>query len=151
MQKTIFITIFFFSFLFLQNGIAQKDNVWNTLFLIKFERPSGDETSPFATAGTGKFISMIEAMNGSEIELKGYIIPLDGQKAQSHFMFSAYPFAACFFCGKAGPESVMEVFMADNKKVEFSEKPITIKGKFKFLPNRMEEVMYQLEFAELVK
>ena len=131
--------------------MAQKDNVWNTLFLIKFERQSGDGSSPLATAGNGKFTEMIQAMNGSEIELKGYIIPLDGQKAQSHFMFSAYPFANCFFCGKAGPESVMEVFMADSEKVEFSEQAITIKGTFKFLPNRLEEVMYQLENAELIK
>lgn len=140
------------SFLFLESGIAQtKKNVWSTLAMMKYERQYAQSDGIGAQAGKGRFLPLIEALVGEEIEVKGYIIPLTGQKAQNHFMFSAYPFASCFFCGKAGPESVIEVFMKDNKKVEYSEKSITIKGKFKFLPNKLDDIMYQLELGELVE
>jgi hypothetical protein len=140
------------SIFFIDNGIAQtKKNVWSTLAMMKYERQYAENDGIGAQAGQGRFLPLIEALVGEEIEVKGYIIPLSGQKAQNHFMFSAYPYASCFFCGKAGPESVIEVFMKDNKKVEYSDKAITIKGKFKFLPNKLDDIMYQLEFGELVE
>ena len=150
MSKIIPILLFF-SFFLVESGFAQKKNVWNTLALMKYERQYAESDGIGAQAGQGRFLPMIEQLNGTEIEVKGYIIPLSGKKAQSHFMFSAYPFASCFFCGKAGPESVIEVFMKDDKKVEYSDNSITIKGVFKFLPNKMDDIMYQLEFGEVVE
>ena len=144
----IFLLVSIFTF---QEIFAQNKNVWNTLALMKFERQYAQNDGIGGQAGQGRFLPIIEALDGEEIEVKGYIIPLSGKKAQSHFMFSAYPFASCFFCGKAGPESVMEVFMKDDKKVEYSDNSITIKGKFKFLPNKLDDIMYQLEFGELVE
>ena len=128
---------------------AQQTNVWNTLGMMKFERQYAEGDIGSQAGSGGRFRTLIENMDGDEIEVKGYVIPLSGKKAQSNFMFSAYPYNMCFFCGKAGPESVMEVFMKDNKTVNFSEKPIKIVGTFRFYPNDPNEIMYKLENARL--
>ncbi len=150
MIKFVFVSLMFFVMV-PEDVVAQQKNVWNTLALMKFERQYAESDAIGGQAGQGRFLPIIEALDGQEIEVKGYIIPLSGKKAQSHFMFSAFPFASCFFCGKAGPESVMEVFMKDDKKVEYSDNSITLKGKFKFLPNKLDDIMYQLELGEVVQ
>ena len=124
-------------------------NVWRTLGLMKFERQYSEHDGISQQAG--RFVSIIEALEGKEITVKGYVVPLSGKKAQSHFMFSAYPFSDCFFGGKAGPESVIEAFTKDNKKISFSEKPITLKGIFKFPSRDPNDIMFTLENAELVE
>jgi hypothetical protein len=151
MNKILPILMLLFLFVGQQEGLAQKKNVWSTLGMMKYERQFSENDGINANRGGGsKFRPLIEALDGEEIEVTGYIIPLSGKKAQSHLMFSMYPFATCFFCGNAGPETVMEVFMKDDKKVEFTEDAITLKGKFKFLGNRTDDVMFHLELAEKV-
>ena len=125
----------------------RKENIWRTLALMKYERE--DSQSSGGLKAKGHFISMIEALEGKEITLKGYIVPLSGKKAQSHFMFSAYPYENCFFCGKAGPESVVEVFTAERQKIPYSDKAVFIKGIFKFTSRNPEGVMFTLENATL--
>lgn len=126
-------------------------NVWSTLALMKYERQYAESDGIGGNAGqAGRFRPIIEEMDGDEIELRGYIIPLNGKKAQSLFMFSAYPYDMCFFCGKAGPESVMEVTMLPGKQVEYSDDSIILKGTFRFMPNDPNGIMYKLDNAEFV-
>jgi hypothetical protein len=125
------------------------DNVWRTLALMKFERQYS-ENDGIGQQRKGRFVPLIEALEGKEITLKGYIVPLSGKKAQSHFMFSAYPYSDCFFCGKAGPESVVEAFTKNQTLITFTEGVITLKGIFKFTSRDPNDVMFTLENAELV-
>ena len=134
--------------LFTSTGVmAQANkNIWTTLALMKFERHKGNGS------GQGsQIIPLIEKLDGTEVTVKGYVIPLSGKKAQSHFMFSAYPFANCYFCGNAGPETIMEAFAKDEKKIKFSENSITLKGTFKFTSRDPNDVMFTLENAVLVE
>ena len=119
--------------------------MWSTLALMKIERDLGS-----ASEGESKIIPLIEALDGMEITVKGYVIPLSGKKAQSHFMFSAYPYANCYFCGNAGPETIMETFAKNDEKVEFSDTAITLKGIFKFTSRDPNDIMFTLEQAVLV-
>lgn len=137
----------FLSLLFFSTGLmAQSDkNIWSTLALMKFERHKGNGTSKGS-----QIIPLIEQLDGTEVTVKGYIIPLSGKKAQSHFMFSAYPFANCYFCGNAGPETIMEAFVKGDEKVKFSENAITLKGTFKFSSRDPNDIMFTLENAVLV-
>jgi hypothetical protein len=125
------------------------DNVWRTLALMKFERQYS-ENDGIGQQQQGRFISLIEALEAKEITLKGYIVPLSGKNAQSHFMFSAYPYSDCFFCGKAGPESVVEVFTKNQKLITFKEGAITLKGIFRFTSRDPNDIMFTLENAEVV-
>lgn len=123
----------------------EGSEVWNTLSFVKFtqgEMPGKEKNN--------KMTSLISDMEDKEIQVRGYIIPLTGKKAQNHFMFSAFPYAMCYFCGNAGPETVMEVYMQIGKKVEFSEKPILLKGKFKWHSKDLTDVMFKLEEAEVI-
>ncbi len=69
-----------------------------------------------------------KTLNQKEIEISGYMIALDVKRKQSHFMFSRYPQNMCFFCGAAGPESAMQVFMANNVELEHTTDKIKIRG-----------------------
>jgi len=86
-------------------------------------------------------------MDGQEIEVDGYIIPLDGKVKQSHFVYSAFPANMCFFCGKAGPETAMEVFMKDNKKVAYSDLKIRLKGNLQINESDGSNLIYTLRDA----
>jgi hypothetical protein len=147
MRKTI-LFIFFVSILSTISINAQNEkNIWSTLALLEFEQK--DDSGNFDEEGN--ILPLIEAFEGKEVEVAGYVIPLSGKKAQSHFMFSAYPYASCFFCGKAGPETIMEVFVKDDKKIEFSEKKISIKGTFHFTSRNPNDVMFTLKNAEIAE
>lgn len=143
--------ICFVSLLFATQSAEAQDtgNPWRTLGLMKFERQFDE--SDGVSQQKGRFVPIIKALEGKEITIKGYVIPLSGKKAQSHFMFSAYPFSDCFFCGKAGPESVIEVFTKDDKKIAFDDESITIKGIFYFTSQDPNDVMFTLKEAEFVK
>ncbi len=135
------IIILLLAFCFAGSALLKAQaNAWSTLAMMKYERTE-------STEGGGQFVKMIEALEGKKIMLKGYIIPLSGKKGQSHFMFSAFPYANCFFCGNAGPESVIEVFAKDNKKIAYCEKAIAIKGRFHFTSRDPNGVMYTLREA----
>lgn len=47
----------------------------------------------------------IDALRGKDIFITGYVLPVDNKG--EIYALSAYPFSSCFFCGGAGPESVM--------------------------------------------
>lgn len=136
-----------FALLFTIGGLfAQNEkNVWTTLALMKFERHKGNGSSKGS-----QIIPLIEALDGKEITVKGYVIPLNGKKAQSHFMFSAYPYSSCYFCGGAGPETIMEAFTKSSEKIEYSENAITLKGTFRFISKDPNDIMFNLENAVLV-
>ncbi|MFK7807681.1 MAG: DUF3299 domain-containing protein [Saprospiraceae bacterium] len=150
MKLRYFSFLLFLSFWSTQNVLLAQntENVWRTLALMKFERQYSENDG--IGQQQGRFVPIIEALEGKEITLKGYVIPLTGKKAQSHFMFSAYPFSDCFFCGKAGPESVVEAFTKDEKKIAFSDDAITIKGIFKFTSRDPNDIMFTVENVELV-
>lgn len=61
---------------------------------------------------------------------------------------SAYPYNMCFFCGGAGPETVMEV--TANDPVKYSTSRITLRGKLQLNDADINKLMYQLTDAELV-
>ncbi len=128
---------------------AQSPSTWKILSKVSFKKEFDD----FIGMDIEKpiYTQPVLDLSGTEITVKGYIIPLKGKKAQSHFMFSAYPYNMCFFCGAAGPETVMQVFTKDKKEVEFTSKPITIKGKLSLNHGDVNELMYTLSNAEVVE
>ena len=93
-----------------------------------------------------QFTSEIKALDGKEITINGYIVPL--QADGNVFMVSAYPVSTCFFCGAAGPESVLEVY--PGKPIPYSEKVITLKGILRLNYNDPIKMPYIVEKAQLV-
>ena len=95
------------------------------------------------------FSEEIKANEGKEIFLKGYIIPTDGFKSHKEFVFSAFPYSSCFFCGAAGPETVIEVFASEG--ISYTSESISIKGKLKLNSTDVNRLMFALHDVKLVK
>jgi hypothetical protein len=90
-----------------------------------------------------KFSEDIKALDGKVVELKGFIIPLQETTTTTYFMLSYFPFSNCYFCGAAGPETVVEVKAA--KPVIYTSKPVVLSGKLKLNRSDEEHLFYILE------
>lgn len=95
------------------------------------------------------FSKDVKDLDGKIIELQGYIIPVEGYKSHKEFIFSAYPYSSCFFCGAAGPETVMEV--KSDEPVKYTVNPIKIKGKLRLNDKDINKLMYGLSDAKIVE
>ncbi len=93
----------------------------------------------------------LKELEGKEIKLKGYILALEGIKDQEHFMFSLFPFDICYFCGGAGPETVVEVFTKNKKKIRYTSKSVMIKGVLELNNDDINMHMYILRNVTLIQ
>jgi len=125
-------------------AVAQ-DNFWNTLaevgYATKKDASGYDVEVPL-------FSKHLKTFQGKKIRLKGYIIPLAEVGDQSKFMLSALPFNVCYFCGAAGPETVVEVASAE--KIKFSTKPMVLEGTLMLNDKDPDHHMYILKAAKVI-
>ena len=80
---------------------AQDDNLWQSLADLTFKKEY-DEMLGFKV-DVPVFSETLKQLEGQEVTVKGYIIPVEGYKSHTEFVFSAYPYNMCFFCGRSGP------------------------------------------------
>lgn len=126
---------------------AQQVGAWQALADVKIEKKmdkSGKYEIEFPVFG-----NTVKALANKEIVLKGYIIPLEELQGQNYFVFSALPYSMCFFCGNAGPETVIEV--KTKATIPFTDKQISIKGKLQINEGDPDHLMYILNEAVQVK
>jgi len=128
-------------------GQNSNKNTWQSLAKITYTKQY-DELLGFKV-DIPVFSDEIKAMAGKEIEVKGYIIPVEGYKSHTEFIFSAFPYNMCFFCGGAGAETVMEVYSAE--PIKYQTEVITIKGILKLNDTDINQLMYILADATLVE
>ena len=88
------------------------------------------------------FSDDIKAMEGKEILVKGYIIPVEGYASHKEFIFSAFPYNMCFFCGGAGPETVMEI--EAKEPVKYTAEQIYLKGILSLNSDDINHLMYKM-------
>jgi len=136
------------SALFGQDESASTDvNLWKTLSKITYKK----EYDEFLGFKIDKpvFAEDVKNIEGQVVTVKGYIIPVEGYKSHSEFIFSAYPYNMCFFCGGAGPETVMEVEASED--VEYTAEQVTLTGKLVLNADDVNRLMYLLVDATLVQ
>ncbi|MCB0561992.1 MAG: hypothetical protein H6573_07280 [Lewinellaceae bacterium] len=146
MKNTILIIAAILGIAALQPAQAQ-DKVWKTLSKITFKKEY-NEMMGFKV-DVPVFSEEVKALEGKEVAIRGYIIPVEGYKGHKEFIFSAYPYNMCFFCGGAGPETVMEVFA--DESIEYTAEPITIRGKLELNADDINRLIYAMKGAEKVK
>ena len=129
------------------DGFGQADEVWKTLSKITYKKEY-NELLGFKV-DMPVFSEPILSLNEKEIQIRGYMIPVEGYNMQDEFILSAYPYNMCFFCGGAGPETVMEVYAKD--KVKYTTEPIVIKGKLALNDDDINALMYKLTDAEIIE
>lgn len=119
---------------------------WKTLSKITFKKEY-DEIMGFKV-DKPVFSKEVTALENKVIEIKGYIIPVEGYKNHKEFVFSAFPYNMCFFCGGAGPETVMEVL--SKEPVKYTAEAVTLRGKLQTNSDDINRLIYMLIDAELV-
>ena len=97
--------------------------------------------------GAFSFTPAIQQLDGEAVRIKGFLIPLDTDGEA--YALSAYPLSSCFFCGNAGPGSVMELLLAEPRRFQTDEY-LTFEGKLGLSP-ASEGLVFQLRGARLVK
>lgn len=96
-----------------------------------------------------KFPEDLKKLNGKPVTVEGYVVPVD--KSGSSIALSANPYAACFFCGKAGPASVMTVKLkVKNPKYKIDDY-LKFTGKLRLNDDDIKEFYYILEEASETK
>jgi hypothetical protein len=135
---------FIFLFLFANILVANTQTMWPVLAKVTYKK----EYDALLGIKVDRpiFSADVKALAGKEIRLKGYIIPTDGYKSHTEFVFSAFPYSSCFFCGKAGPETVIEV-QAD-EPIQYTSEPIEIKGKLRLNEKDINRLMYLMVDAK---
>jgi len=131
-----------------QETKKKEVNVWKILAMVTMTKQFNEEMGIDFDVPT--FSKAVKKINGTEITIKGYILPLKASKDQKYFILSAYPYNMCYFCGGAGPESVMEVY--SSKPVAATKKIVKLKGTLQVNYNpSIGQVLYTLKNAQIVK
>ena len=86
-------------------GKTQENISWDILANVVWHEEIDTATGYKNSVGT--FGDDLLKLNGQEVYISGYVIPLDAMGLSYALSRSSY--ASCFFCGQAGPETVMEL------------------------------------------
>ena len=126
---------------------TKKKSLWKTLSKITYKKKM-DEVMGFKI-DVPVFSKKIKDLEGKEVIVKGYIIPVEGYKSHKEFILSAFPYNMCFFCGGAGPETVMEVKAIEG--VEYSAEQVLLKGVLTLNDEDPSSLMFLLKDAVLIE
>lgn len=91
--------------LLLNKLYAQEVDAWEILADTEFSEKYFEEEE--ATFLAPSFGPLTQSYEGKPFTVSGFLIPLD--PGNNEYILSKYPYASCFFCGGAGPESVIEL------------------------------------------
>ena len=91
--------------------------------------------------------SDLKTKNKKKIVMSGFIIPIDNVS----YALSKNVFASCFFCGQAGPETIMGIkFKGPTPKLK-TDQYVTMEGTFRYNDNDVNDWIYHIENAVIVK
>lgn len=91
--------------------------------------------------------SELKAKSKKKIVMSGFIIPIDNVS----YALSKNVFASCFFCGQAGPETIMGIkFKGTTPKLK-TDQYVTLEGTFRYNDNDVNDWIYHIENAVIVK
>ena len=89
----------------------------------------------------------VKDLEGKKVAIKGYMIPVDPDG--NIYVISAQPMSMCFFCGGAGPESIVELQFRDKKQRFKTDAVKTVTGTLKLNSQDVEHLNYILEDASV--
>ena len=146
MRNKIILATTFFLF-FIGNIFSQNIITWELLKNVEFDEIWSEEFQAYYMVP--KFSESVKEMDGKEVQIRGFIIPVD--IVQDYYVLSANPYSSCFFCGQAGPESVMEIQMIKKYEGLRMDQVITYKGTLKLNVDDIYQLNYILEDAEIIE
>ena len=131
------------------NGQSVKEIDWKTLSDVTFYEEYNEEFD--FNVLYPKFGASVRALEGSEVIIEGYAIPIDELGYEDILVLSAMPYSQCFFCGMAGPESVMDIKVKEEIKDVRLDKKLRLKGVLKLNERDLSQLNYILTDAVLAE
>lgn len=127
------------------SNIAIADTLtWKMLGDIKYVRKK------HATYGEVEFpqVNMkLKMMQKKTVFMSGFIVPIDNK----NYALSKNVFAACFFCGKSGPETIAGIKFKGGAFPKLkTDTYVTLKGTFRYNETDVEDWIYHIENAEII-
>ena len=111
---------------------------WNELMKAKIDYADGELEITFP--------ELIQKQNGEIVQIWGFMMPLNPDLEQTHFLVTSSP-PHCFFHIPGGPAGVVEVFA--DQGIETSWEPVMLEGTLELVENPTIGVIYQLKDAQL--
>ena len=140
MIRTFFITMFVaFIGTF---GIAQEQLTWEDFADVNFEAKFNEKYGVHFLMPT--FGDKIKTFEGKKISIKGYFLDISG--SGDVFLVSQNPMASCFFCGAAGPETIVEVSFKDKPPFR-TDQIVVVTGLLELNENDVDHCNYILKGA----
>ncbi len=89
----------------------------------------------------------LKTKNKKQVTMSGFIIPIDNK----NYALSKNVFASCFFCGQAGPETIIGLhFKNSNMKLK-TDQYVTIQGDFRYNDADVDDWIYHVDNAVITK
>ncbi|CCG52540.1 Protein of unknown function precursor [Flavobacterium indicum GPTSA100-9 = DSM 17447] len=123
--------------------VAADTLTWKLLGEIKYVRKKhasyGEVEFPLVN-------TKLKKLQSKQVVISGFIVPIDNK----NYALSKNVFAACFFCGKSGPETIVGLkFKGATPKLK-TDTYLTVKGTFKYNETDVENWIYNMEQVEIV-
>ena len=118
---------------------------WEALADVTFSEKYNKETDAYWLIPV--FGQQPRSNEGKRVIIEGYFIPVDMDSG--FYVLSQFPYSSCFFCGEAGPESVVELQM-DKKlanKLRMDQR-VKIQGTFQTNDSDFDHCNYMLKDAK---
>ncbi|GAB4477807.1 MAG: hypothetical protein OHK0057_27950 [Thermoflexibacter sp.] len=131
--------------LFASMASLAQELTWKILADVSWERKYNKEYDEYINYP--KFGNIVKPFDKKEVIIKGYLLPVEVEG--DYIVISAFPYQSCFFCGGAGVESVMEVYLKKKKTVKAMQ--IRVKGKLELNATDVNHLVYLLKDAEIVE
>ena len=129
----------------LGNIFSQNIITWELLKNVEFDEIWSEEFQAYYMVP--KFSESVKEMDGKDVQIRGFIIPVD--IVQDYYVLSANPYSSCFFCGAAGPESVMTLlFDGDPPRKYKIDDVATFEGELYLNKHNPEEFIYVLKHVK---
>ncbi|MEO0898736.1 MAG: hypothetical protein AAFY71_20155 [Bacteroidota bacterium] len=108
----------------LQVSESAETITWDDLSKVTFEERLYEEINEYLLFPS--FSDHVKSFEGKRVAIEGYVITV----SPGRYVLSANPFSSCFFCGNAGPESVVELDLVDSNKTYYSDDFLAFSGEF---------------------
>ena len=125
-------------------GEDLSELTWQALSDVEFKDVYLEELDAYYWMPT--FGPQVMAAEGKEFFITGYMIPVDVD--EDFYVLSRYPFANCFFCGGAGPESVIDLrFPGKSERAYQTDDRLSFRGTLRLNADDVYQMNYILEGA----
>ena len=145
--KAFRITLFLVLFLYAGSSMAQSDLSWDILSDVTFEEQYLEESDTYwLIPSFGDFIKLYEKQ---EVTIEGYLIVIDID--ENFFVLSKYPYSACFFCGAAGPDSIVELQLDQKLRGVQTDQKVRVRGRLSLNKSDINHFNYILTQASVIE